>query len=62
MHRAETLNVNHMNNFSLESPYFFSTFALTATLEDQQRLKKVSNSVFTTKIYWGALSRIPSVF
>ncbi len=31
-------------------------------LEDQQRLKKVSNSVFTTKIDWGALSWLSSVF
>ena len=43
-------------------PWFFSTFALPATLEDQRRLKKVSNSVFTTQIHWGALSRISGVF
>ncbi len=31
-------------------------------LEDQQRLKKVSNSVFTKKIHWGTLSQISGVF
>jgi hypothetical protein len=51
-----------MNALSLVSPDFFSTFALPATLEDQQRLKKVSNSVFTTKIHWGALLRLSGVF
>ncbi len=35
--------------FELSKPWFFSTFVLPAMLEDQQRLKKVSHPVFTTK-------------
>jgi hypothetical protein len=29
---------------------------------DDDELKKVSNSVFTTQIHWGALSQISGVF
>ncbi len=35
--------------FELSKLWFFSTYALPATLEDQQRLKKVSHPVFNTK-------------
>ncbi len=41
--------------FELSKPGFFSTFVLPAMLEDQWRLKKVSNSLFTTKIYYHPL-------
>ncbi len=45
--------------FELSKPWFFSTFALPAMLEDQQRLKKVSHPVFTTKKWatWFSLQK-----